>query len=224
MLKLHGVPFSAHTRKVIVAARYKRLPLQLVRVIPIDPPPEWLRMSPLGKIPVLVHEGLTLPDSSVICAYLERIRPEPPLYPADPAAYARVLWLEEYVDGSLAEDVLRGVLFQRKLRPVILGQPCDEALVERMITEVIPPKLAYLQEAIAGELAVGDALSIADVTISSILTNYQYAGGSLEGTPRLAAWYRDIVRHEAIRGALVEEAGPAREMGFEQGFLRALGI
>jgi hypothetical protein len=51
MLKIHGVPFSAHTRKVILAALEKGIPHEIVPVIPLTPPPGWTDLSPLGLIP-----------------------------------------------------------------------------------------------------------------------------------------------------------------------------
>src|SRR5262245_15612489 len=112
MLEVHGVPFSAHTRKVLVALREKDLTFELVRVIPLSPPPGWLELSPLGKIPVLRTPDVTVADSSVICQYLERLHPTPSIYPSDPAAFARALWIEEFVDGGLAPHVLPGLLMQ----------------------------------------------------------------------------------------------------------------
>src|SRR5262249_19804315 len=38
---------------------------------------------------------------------LERLRPDPPLYPADPAARARALEIEEYFDEQVAPDLRR---------------------------------------------------------------------------------------------------------------------
>lgn len=79
----------------------------------MTPPPDWRRVSPLGLIPVLQEDGFTLPDSSAICAYLDRRYPNHPLYPQEPKEFARALRLEEFVDGGLAPHVLRGLLMQR---------------------------------------------------------------------------------------------------------------
>ena len=88
MLKIHGVPFSAHTRKVIVTALEKGIPYELNPVVPLDPPPGWSELSPLGLIPVIQDGATTLADSSVIGLYLERRYPERAFYPADPAAFS----------------------------------------------------------------------------------------------------------------------------------------
>ena len=72
MLKIHGVPFSAHTRKVILAALEKQIPYEIVPVIPLQPPAGWTQLSPLGLIPAIVDGDLELADSTVICQYLDR--------------------------------------------------------------------------------------------------------------------------------------------------------
>src|SRR5688572_18439337 len=77
MLKIHGVPISVHTRKVILAALEKNLEFANEPVIPFQPPAGWDKLSPTGKIPVAQYGELLLRDSSVICAYLERRHPEP---------------------------------------------------------------------------------------------------------------------------------------------------
>src|SRR5262245_32461055 len=108
MLIIYGVPFSAHTRKVIITALEKGLSYELVPVVPLSPPKGWADLSPLGLIPVIQDGGTTLADSSVIGLYLEKQYPEPPFYPSEPAALGRSLWIEEFVDGGLAPHVLRG--------------------------------------------------------------------------------------------------------------------
>ena len=66
MLKIHGVPFSAHTRKVIIAALEKGIAHEIVPVIPLTPPPGWTELSALGLIPAIQDGEFTLADSSVM--------------------------------------------------------------------------------------------------------------------------------------------------------------
>src|SRR5262245_12491782 len=180
MLKIYGLPFSAHTRKVIVTAIEKEIAFQLVPVVPLNPPPDWADRSPLGLIPAIEDDGVTAADSSVICLYLERTRPKPSIYPSDPKQFAQALWVEEFVDGGLAQHVLRGLLMQRVFAPKFLNQPPDEALIKKSLTELIPPRFAYLEKFLAGEYFAGTAFSIADITVASILINYHYAGETLD--------------------------------------------
>jgi glutathione S-transferase len=52
--------------------------------------PDYLRISPHGKVPALVDDGLALYESQAIVEYLEERYPERPLLPRDPAGRARV--------------------------------------------------------------------------------------------------------------------------------------
>jgi glutathione S-transferase len=225
-MKIHGVTFSAHTRKVILAALKKQIPYEVVPVVPLAPPDGWDEVSPLGLIPVVEDGEFRLADSSVICLYLERLHPEPPLYPSDPPEFARALWIEEYVDGGLAPHVLGGLLLQRVLAPRLLKRAPDEALVQRSLTEMIPPRLAYLEAFLAGDYFAGGALSVADLAVASILINFHYAGEILPENryPKLQAFLRRMLQGRIFRTALAAEL-PAVEGigGFDLGLLRGLG-
>ena len=54
----------------------KGLPYEREEILPMNVPPEFKKISPLGKIPAYRDGEVTLCDSSVICAYLERVHPE----------------------------------------------------------------------------------------------------------------------------------------------------
>jgi glutathione S-transferase len=226
MLQILGLPFSAHTRKVIVAALEKSLGYELVPAFPLTPPPGWRDLSPLGLIPVLRDDHCTLADSSVICQYLERRHAPPRLYPENPAQFAHALWIEEYVDSGLAPHVLHGLLLQRVFAPRFLQQPTDEALVRRSLTEMIPPRFAYLEASLQGDWFAGDAFSIADVTVASILINYHYAGEQVDmhSHPKLHRFLRRALARASFSTALKREAPAAAGVGgLDLRLLRELG-
>src|SRR5512134_1786645 len=111
MLKIYGVPISVHTRKVIVVALAKELPHEVIPVVPVipdSPPPNWRQVSPTGEIPALTDGDFTIADSAAICAYLERLHPDHPVYPQAAREYASALSLEQYA----------GTLFRRVVHPL----------------------------------------------------------------------------------------------------------
>jgi glutathione S-transferase len=215
MLKIHGLQFSAHTRKAIIAAKEKQVPFELNSVIPLAPPPGWRELSPLGLIPAIEDGDLRLADSSVICSYLERKYPEPSIYPAGLRDYAQALWIEEYVDSGLAPHVLRGLLLQRVFAPRFLNQAPDEELIRKSLTEMIPPRLAYLEGALSGKYFAGGEFSIADIAVACILINLHYAGESVSNDthPKLHGFLRTILRRPCFAGALGAEAPAAAAVG-----------
>jgi glutathione S-transferase len=227
MLKIHGVPFSAHTRKVLIAAIEKNLSFELVPVIPLTPPPGWRELSPLGLIPVVQDGEVTLADSSVIGLYLERRYPEQSLYPADAAAYAHALWIEEFVDSGLAPHVLRGLLMQRVFAPKFLKKPPDEALIRTSLNEMIPARLAYLESSLQGEYFAGGVFSVADIAVASILINFHYAGEAVQekSHPKLYRYLRHLLSRDSFRKAFAVELPAARGIdGLDMSLFTALGL
>ncbi len=162
---VHGASGSPFVRKVLVALQEKGLDYELKSLVPFPKTPELLALNPLGKIPIFEHGDLTVPDSSVICAYLERLKPEPRLYPEDPKELARALWLEEYADTKLLE-VVGPVFFERFVKPNVFQGETDEGRVKDALENLIPPVFDYLEGQL-GEAAdtLLSALSIADLAV-----------------------------------------------------------
>jgi glutathione S-transferase len=212
MITLHGAAGSPFVRKVRVVLGEKGIAYHLDPLIPFPKTEALLRMSPLGKIPIFEEDGFITPDSSVICAYLERTRPQPPLYPSEPKEFARALWFEEYGDTRLVEAV-GPVFFQRFVRPNILGEKTDEALVREALSNAIPPVLDYIESQVGDPNGiVGGRFTIADVAICSPLVNFHFAGESVDATrwPKLARYYATITGRRAFRELLEEERQAAR--------------
>ena len=189
-LIIHGGTPSPFMRKVRVALLEKGLAFENKNLSPFPKTPELLTMHPLGKIPVLEHDGTMIPDSSVICAYLERIQPEPRLYPEDPKDYARALFLEEYADSRLAETI-GPVLFERFIKPNIFKQETDTERVQEALEKQIPPAFDWLEAQLGdGEALVGPRLTIADVAVGAQLQSLVFAQEAIDDSrwPKLARY------------------------------------
>jgi len=61
--------------------------------------PEFLAINPKGVVPVIIHNGRTITESTIILEYLDDAFPEPPLMPVDPYWRARrrawARWLDD---------------------------------------------------------------------------------------------------------------------------------
>ena len=181
MLKLYGVPLSPFARKALLALEYKGLEYENVPTFPGDASPEFRAMSPLGKIPILEHDGFTVPDTSVICRYLERIAPEPALYPADPVGLSRSASLDAVLER------VRAALFAGAPRLVegslAAFQPTDEERLANILDKALPECLAYVESVTpeSGYL-VGDSLSIADIAVVTCFIQAQYGDFDVDGS------------------------------------------
>ena len=63
--------------------------------------PEFLAINPKGVVPVLVHDGSVIRESTVICEYLEEVFPDRPIYPRSALERARVRYWTKAVDEEL---------------------------------------------------------------------------------------------------------------------------
>ncbi len=209
---LHGVPLSPYVRKVRVALAEKGIDYESVPVMPFGPNPEYLAISPLGKIPCYQEGDFTLPDSSCILPYLEKTHPSPALYPSDAKEYARALWYEEYADSKLA-SICTVPFFQRFVQVKFMGQEADEAAVQKALTEEAPPAFDYLEKELAGrEYLAGGQFSVADIATASFFVNMAFGGETVDAGrwPKLADYLERIHGRPSYKAIIEgEKAGLA---------------
>jgi glutathione S-transferase len=94
VLRVYRIPFSTNVERVSLALAHKGLEVEWEDVDPADRSPVE-RVSGQPLVPVLVHDGRVVPDSTVILRYLEDLQPELPLFPRDEARRAE---LEVFLD------------------------------------------------------------------------------------------------------------------------------
>lgn len=172
---LYGAPVSPFVRKVLAFAAEKGLPLELVPVGLGDQNPDFLACSPFRKMPGFTDGDFSISDSTAIVTYLDAKHPEHPLIPADPANRARAIWFDEFADTILV-SAAGPIFFNRVVSPKFMGKPGDDAAVAKGETDMTPV-CDYLERVIpeSGYL-LGDALSLADISVASPFVNAAHAG------------------------------------------------
>jgi glutathione S-transferase len=203
-MKLYGANPSPFFRKARVVLEEKGIPYQVEALVPIPKTPELLALHPLGKIPVLRDGDVVVPDSSVICAYLEKKHPRPALYPDDPADLAKALFLEEYADTAVGQ-ALGGVFFERFVKPNVLRQAPDEARVQELLTRAMQPVMDYLESQIPGDRdSVLARFGIADAALGAHLGNLDFAGVEIDARrwPRTARYYLALIARPSFKTAM----------------------
>jgi len=99
VLKLYDFKSSPNCQRVKVVLAEKNLPYEIV---PIDlrkqeqKAPEYLKLNPYGKVPVLTDDTTVLYESLIINEYLEEKYPNPPLMPKDLGRKAKARILVDY--------------------------------------------------------------------------------------------------------------------------------
>lgn len=220
---IYGVPFSVHTRKVILAARLKGIAYSVVPVAPVIPsslPANWRRISPSGLIPAIDDNGFTLAESTAIVQYFERLASEPALLPAEPRQYARALALDAWAGGFFRE-VVHPLFHQQVVGPKVHGVASDKALVNAVLTHNLPENFQYLESETTGRFLVGQRLSIADLAVVSNLTMLRYLGHPVDRVkfPRLTKYLDAHLEAPFLAGALRDERPFVEELGLDRSFL-----
>ncbi len=208
-LVLYGSPLSPFLRKAAGVCMAKGVAFEVEGVNIFAPPPWFLDISPMKRIPVLrdrsvAEEGVagTVPDSSAICAYIEKKHPAPALYPEDPMDYAQALFIEEFADTSLA--VAGGIgIFRPIFFAITKGEEPGLEKARDAWANQLPPIFDILERRLDGRAwFVGDALSIADIAVACVLMQVSLVAETpLDRWPGLAA-------HFAAMGNLPLIAGP----------------
>ena len=202
MLRVHRIPFSTNVERVALAAGHKG-----VRVIWVDHDAEdrssIRALSGQDLVPVAEFDGEVVADSMAIVERLEEVAPEPPLYPSERIARARVdvfiTWFNEVW----------------KVSPNAIADELDSADPDReRIDEhagLLRGRMDVFEHLLTdGEFLAGDRLTAADVcafpflryalghdpedteTFHRVLSEHQPLG---DGHPRLRAW---IARVDAL--------------------------
>jgi len=145
-----------------IAEKARHVPLVLVMLPKGEhKQPEYLRLHPFGKVPVLDDDGFVLYETRAIDAYLDARLEGPSLTPTDTRARARMeqrIHVTNAYFSPFAGPMLVELLFRK-----YLGGEQDRAAIERGRTGV-GPALDVIDRALASApYLAGDAFTLADL-------------------------------------------------------------
>jgi glutathione S-transferase len=201
-MKIIGSYVSPYVRKVLACMALKGVvDFEIDPITPFFGDEEFARLSPLRRIPVLIHDDLVLTDSSVICAWLDDEWPDAhPLLPASAADRGRARWLEEYADTRLGDVFIWGLFYQKRVRPIVWGEATDQARVARTLAEDVPRELHYLEAQLPADGFLFGEIGLADIALASFFRNAFYAGFAVDPGrwPRTAAFVERVLAHDCL--------------------------
>jgi glutathione S-transferase len=203
---LYGSSLSPFVRKTLAFAAEKGIALELQPAGMGAGPPEFKLASPFGKMPGFKDGDFLLCDSTAIITYLEAIKPEPNLIPAEPRARARTIWYEEFADTIVVASA-GAIFFNRVVSPRFLRQPGDEAAAEKGVAG-LPPILDYLESVIpASGFLVEDRLTLADIAVASPFVNLSHTSILVDPVthPKTKAYVDAILARPSYAGWVAQE-------------------
>lgn len=204
-MKLYGSLASPYVARCWLAAAAKGSSVDLELYEEGIKSDSYLAMSPMGKMPLLVDGEVAIPESSVICEYLDETLPGPALMPTDPAGKANVRLLTHIADLYLS----------RPSSQLSRAAPDDDG---EQIAEAVAGAdagFAYLEHFIGSDgPAYGDNLTLADCTLQpsvnfAVLVLAKHgAKDKLDDHPKLSRWWKGCAENPALKDAIgqVDEA------------------
>lgn len=159
---LYSADISPFAQRVVLQMEYKG-----IEFTQSHPPggfgsPEYGLINPIRKLPVLSVDGAHLPESDIICEYIEEVHPEPSLVPDDPMLRARGRLIRRIADTYVMNPMMPLFKnFSRRTR--------DQAVVDNALAN-IGQGLTFLNNWLPAETyAIGKRLTLTDFAVAPIL-------------------------------------------------------
>jgi glutathione S-transferase len=92
-----------YTQRAAIQLAEKGLEYERVYIDLADRPAWFVKLSPLGKVPVLRYRDSAIFETSVICQFIEEVAPSPPSLASEPSDRARQRSAAEMASAALAD-------------------------------------------------------------------------------------------------------------------------
>lgn len=208
-LVLYGHPFSSYTQKVLIALYENATPFELRCLSPDAPEDwaEWQRRWPIRKFPLLVDDGRSVVETSIIIEHLQLGHPGPRRFlPEDPSSALEVRFFDRFFDlhvMNAAQHAVDGAL-------------SGDAVRRREGLELAQQKLerayAWLEPELEGRTwATGGDFNLADCAAAPSLFYADWTHAISERYPRVRAYRARLLARPSFARA-VDEARPFRPL------------
>ena len=204
-LTLYSHPFSSYSQKVLVALWENEIPFAYRHMEHPGLAEERTRLWPLARFPILVDNGRTIVESSIIIEHLDlhharTIR----LLPTDPDAALEVRFMDRFFDNNVMTTMQKPVF--EALRPQ--GARTEEALAEA--AKGLETAYTWLESKLSNRTwATGENFTMADCAAAPALFYADWVHQIGTNFPHLRAYRTRLLDRPSFARA-VEEARPYR--------------
>jgi glutathione S-transferase len=198
MMKLYDFLPCPFGQKVRIVLAEKGLNYELVQIDLAQGEqrrPDFLRLNPFARVPVLIDEDVTVYDSTIIAEYLEDEYPEPPLLPpvGSSAMRARARSWEDFADTSFTPQV--GQLMAELTKP---ENERDASRVQRL-QQSVERMLNFLNHELQGQEYLTEQFSVADIAFAPRLVVLRDLGVEVgQNRNNADAWLKRMIERPSI--------------------------
>jgi glutathione S-transferase len=237
MLTLYDYGNSVCCQKVRITLCEKGLDWDAIRVdlfASEQYDPKYLKLNPKGVVPTLVHDGVPVIESTLICEYLDETFPDPALAPKDAARRAQMRLWSKFVDEGLFEGVTE-ISFSAMFRERMKNMTPD--MRERRFQNIGDPRrrdrfrstyelgvqspfvfhavyayeraFTFMEATLAerGPWLLGEKVTLADINMMPFVARLAYLGLLEAWTstrPRINAWWARTQEWPSFRRGLAD--------------------
>lgn len=192
-LKLISHKLCPYVQRAVIALSEKGVPFERIDIDLSNKPDWFLKISPLGKTPVLLVGDHAIFESAVILEYLEETQAKP-LHPGNALRRAEHrAWIEF---GSTVLNDIAG-----------LYAAADEATFKAKVTQ-LEQRFARLEtRVVAAPWFDGEHFSLVDAVFGPVFRYFDVFDGIadfgiLAGRPNLARWRQSLAARPSVKSAV----------------------
>ncbi|RCJ40619.1 glutathione S-transferase [Nostoc minutum NIES-26] len=185
---------SPYARKVRIVLAEKQLPCELKQTDINNKSLEFLRLSPIGKVPVLVDEnGLVFWDSTLIVEYLDETYPQPGFYPSSRIERWSCRQGEELADTLI--DFVVGLWYETRK-----GNRADSDTQAKYQSNIHRVLGVFEQKLTDSAYLFNETVSAVDVAAISALGYYNLRFGHnwQQEYPKLRQWFEVLHQRQSV--------------------------
>jgi elongation factor 1-gamma len=187
-LVLHATKTNKNAYKTLIAAEYSGVNVKLVENFEMgvsNKTPEFLKMNPVGKVPVLQTPEGPIFESNAIARYVTRSKSGNPLYGSSPIDYGHI---EQWIDfSSLEIDANLLTWFRPRIGRAVYLPPAEEAAIAAL-KRALGALNTYLA---SNTFLVGHSVTLADIVVTCNL----YLGFSMLMTKSFTSEFPHVERY-----------------------------
>lgn len=193
-MRLHYHPASTCSRRVLMVAHHLKIKVDLVSVNLFkgeQNSPEFLKLNPNHRVPVLEKDGFILWESYAIMQYLADMVSGQTIYPSEPHARADVnrwlFWCGQYFMPGVS--ILNWENSIKSMAGIGLPDPIEVAHGEQLLMDAAKVLDAHLGDR---EWICGTGLSLADFAIAAPIADQHRAKFPVADLHNLQRWFMQV--------------------------------